>query len=459
MYLEYARVRIYPAAVIVTSMFGSFFSPVYAVEKPRTQEFVVTAYYSPVPNQCCYFRGSYEEEIIFNGEGKNGADGTAVYAGMIAAPPTYDFGTVISLPGLGVGTVHDRGGRIIEWGENIHRIDLWMGVGEEGLARAMAWGVRHVKGTVYPVGTEQVPAENFSLAHIPVDTSMLASLPKSDSVHILSKAVFGGTDYSVRLLQSTLRELGYFNSSASGQFGTVTQDALKQFLTDQGFPGDGTKVNEVTAAALSVAVAIKPQNLPDVSVGLASGSHGSDVRQIQKLMRFLGFYRGRTDGLFDQHLKVSVTAFQMKNGLISHNLEVGAGRVGPATRAEILKDWKSKIVLSKSNSVVTKMRVAAKVRGGGLPGKVLSLGDKGKEVLMLQRFLKTVGYLDPADVTGTFGSRTKAGLLKYQLERKIVTASSAHGAGVFGPSTKMRVAGDAIDLKWKQVRASGIESL
>ncbi len=459
MYLEYARVRIYPAAVIMTSMFGSFFSPVYAAEKPHTQEFVVTAYYSPIPNQCCYFRGSYDEEIAFNGEGKKGADGTAVYTGMIAGPPTYDFGTEIKLPGLGIGTVHDRGGRIVEWGEDIHRIDLWMGVGEEGLARAMAWGVRHVTGTVYPVGTEVMPAENFSLADIPVDTSTLAALPKSDSVDILSKAVFGGTDYSVRLLQSTLRELGYFSSSLSGQFGTVTQDALKQFLADEGLAGDGTNVDELTAAALTVATAIKPQNLPDVSVGLESGSQGGDVRQVQKLMRFLGFYRGRTDGVFDQHLKESVTAFQMKNGLIAHDLDAGAGRVGPGTQAAILKDWKSKIVLSKSNSVVTKMHVAAKVRDGGLPVKVLSLGDKGKEVVLLQHFLKTAGYLDAADVTGTFGSRTKAALLKYQLERKIVTAASAHGAGVFGPSTKIRVAREAIDLKWQQVRAGGVESL
>ena len=122
MYLEYARVRIYPAAVIMTSLVGSLFSPVYAAEKPHTQEFVVTAYYSPVPKQCCYFRGSYDEEITFNGNGIRGSDGTDVYPGMIAAPDSYAFGTVIDLPGLGIGTVHDRGGRIIEWGEDVHRI-------------------------------------------------------------------------------------------------------------------------------------------------------------------------------------------------------------------------------------------------------------------------------------------------------------------------------------------------
>jgi hypothetical protein len=84
MYIEFLKVRLYPAAIVATSMMSSVFSPVYAVEKPHKQQFVITAYYSPVPNQCCYFRGNYDEEIAFNGKGTNGADGTPVYPGMIA---------------------------------------------------------------------------------------------------------------------------------------------------------------------------------------------------------------------------------------------------------------------------------------------------------------------------------------------------------------------------------------
>lgn len=33
---------------------------------------------------------------------------------MIAAPKSYDFGTQIFFPGLGVGSVQDRGGAIVE---------------------------------------------------------------------------------------------------------------------------------------------------------------------------------------------------------------------------------------------------------------------------------------------------------------------------------------------------------
>ncbi len=65
----------------------------YATSIPR--EFIVTAYYSPLPNQNFYLKGNYEAEKILNGNGTNGASGKPVFVGMIAAPKTYAFGTHI----------------------------------------------------------------------------------------------------------------------------------------------------------------------------------------------------------------------------------------------------------------------------------------------------------------------------------------------------------------------------
>ena len=79
-----------------------------------TQEFIVTAYYSPLPDQNFYLKGNYEAEKILNGNGTNGASGKPVFVGMIAAPKTYNFGTRIDFEGLGVGIVEDRGGAIVK---------------------------------------------------------------------------------------------------------------------------------------------------------------------------------------------------------------------------------------------------------------------------------------------------------------------------------------------------------
>lgn len=53
--------------------------------------FVVTAYYSPLPDQARYLRGSYEADIRLNGNGTHGASGKPVYVGMLAAPKHYEF--------------------------------------------------------------------------------------------------------------------------------------------------------------------------------------------------------------------------------------------------------------------------------------------------------------------------------------------------------------------------------
>ncbi len=99
----------------------------FASDTERT--FIVTAYYSPLPNQSFYFKGNYTAEKRLNGNGTHGASGTPVFTGMIAAPKSYDFGTNIFFTGLGLGRVEDRGGAIVEaWdrGEPHDRIDIWM---------------------------------------------------------------------------------------------------------------------------------------------------------------------------------------------------------------------------------------------------------------------------------------------------------------------------------------------
>lgn len=56
---------------------------------------IATAYYSPLPGQSYYLRGSYEADVRLNGNGTHGASGREVFPGMLAAPKTYEFGTKI----------------------------------------------------------------------------------------------------------------------------------------------------------------------------------------------------------------------------------------------------------------------------------------------------------------------------------------------------------------------------
>lgn len=101
---------------------------------------IATAYYEPLKKQKKFFRGSYKKEVRMNGRGKKTFSGKKPQIGMIAADPrVLPMGTVLKIPGYGWGVVEDKGLRI-----KGKRIDLFMGSGERGLKKALAWGKKSV---------------------------------------------------------------------------------------------------------------------------------------------------------------------------------------------------------------------------------------------------------------------------------------------------------------------------
>lgn len=231
----------------------------------------VTAYYSPLPNQSKYSLGNYEAEIRMNGRGTNGADGTEVYPGMLAAPVNYPFGTKIFLPGLGVGEVHDRGGAIVNAGnrgEHYDRIDVWMGRGEGGLARALSWGKRNVEAVIWFPFEKNIPATTFSFADFPLAT--LSALPTTP-IGKIAAPLFAEIDHVFEL-----------------------------------YPA-----------------------------GLSRDSNGESVKNLQKFLAQNGMYDGDISGVFDQETEGAVFAFQKSKGIVAKKEAWGAGVFGPQTQTAL----------------------------------------------------------------------------------------------------------------------------
>ena len=228
--------------------------------EPFEQTFVLTAYYSPLADQCCYVKGGEEADKILNGEGLKGADGTPVYAGMLAAPGSYPFGTRIELPGLGVLTVHDRGGAIVEQGES-HRLDVWAGYGEEGLARALAFGMPTIKGKVYPPASQQ-PAESFSFDAMSVDIDRLEPFLVEDTGLLGMRPAKGHKGLSVIFLQNELQRAGFFDRKPTGLFGEETQQSLRAFLDSVALAEPDDRLTETAAAYLLAASRLAKAELP-----------------------------------------------------------------------------------------------------------------------------------------------------------------------------------------------------
>lgn len=267
--------------------------------------FVVTAYYSPLPGQDMYFTGSYEGDLILNGNGTHAADGTPVYPGMLAAPANYPFGTQIYLEGLGWGTVHDRGGAIVQAGERTNaydRVDVWMGHGDEGLRAAMQWGRRTVNGAVSWSGGQPI-----SIAYsVPATSANTETTYKQHS----NALIYGSKGENVEQLQEKLHALGYLSVPATGYFGEQTEEAVIAMQMDakiidspQSY-GSGY-VGPQTLSALNASMLRLDEQT------LEYGDRGDRVTKLQKDLRSVGMYNGPVTGFYGVQTEQAVGAFQI----------------------------------------------------------------------------------------------------------------------------------------------------
>ncbi|HIQ56584.1 TPA: 3D domain-containing protein [Candidatus Gracilibacteria bacterium] len=206
------------------------------------QTFQISAYYSPVPNQNAYVSGSYAADLRMNGNGTHGADGTAVYVGMISAPSKYSYGTKIFIPGLGIGTVHDRGGAIYS-AKGYDRLDIWMGYGDAGRKRALQWGRQMVEGEIILsdvtegfIFTDNV-SENFGVnLWFKMNTfgNISAEILKiQDFLHCEQTGKYDyQTSKAVYVFQVNQNILKYKNEKGAGTWGPKTRLAAQKVLKE-----------------------------------------------------------------------------------------------------------------------------------------------------------------------------------------------------------------------------------
>lgn len=420
---------------------------------PFEQDLVITAYYSPLPGQCCYVKGSYAADMILNGEGHHAADGTAVYAGMVAAPPSYPFGTRIALPGIGTVSVHDRGGAIQEW-TDAHRLDLWVGHGEEGLARALAFGVQRVRATVYPVGSAQ-PSASIDLARLPSPPAILRAYAGGDTTLLDLQARAGQKTASVQMLQEKLAALGFFSDTATGQYGPATQAALRSFYEDMRVEESSQELTLHGAALIEAAYARRTAADP-VPLVVEPGSSAARIASAQRTMRFLGFYKGRTSGVYDESFHAAVLAFQKHAMVVASDATPGAGRIGPQTRKAIMLAWRAAHARRGANRLLALRKIDQLIAEKDYDlSTFLGRGDRGQDVRRLQNFLADRGFLGRENINGTFGAHTEQALIAYQLRRGIIAAQGDPGAGFAGPATLLHYRRDLRQSLLKVVRARG----
>ncbi len=338
------------------------FTGVASAQVAQKKTFTITGYYSPLPDQEYFLTGSYESEIRLNGRGTNGADGTPVFPGMIAAPKTMAFGTKICIPQFGCGEVHDRGGAIVNQGERAlakhDRLDLWLGYGDEGLRRALAWGVRHLDCEMYDVDAPVNVSVNFD---VPMPLAGIIALPNRQT--FANNLWKGVENEDVKKLQEVLAKMSFYDGEMNGKYDEFVAEAVfnfqKKYFILQSWDEYGAGVfgpktrKEMENVLFHYETQEKIREMWEsfhFENNITRGQRNADVLKLQQMLVKTEYMDVLPTGFFGPKTQDALISFQIDHGIIEDKTSVGAGKVGDATREilnQLLTENKERIATEK----------------------------------------------------------------------------------------------------------------
>lgn len=332
------RLRLLIGAMIVTIIAGIICLQSVNADDGETF-FVITAYYSPLPDQIRYTTWSYSGDIRLNGGWVTTASGNWVFPGLLAGPANYPFGTKIYFEWYGIWAIEDRGGAIVKAGERGHsydRIDIWMGYGDEGLTRALSWGTRTIKWKIV------VPSADVSLNFW---ESTIGTLTK------LSVNPESSTTQDVKTLQEILSKAELYTWEIDGDYNSI-QEILIDFQVNNNVIASRDDISAwwygpKTIAALRTVYGNNTTTLIEEDIELFKNfnhkeasekykiileywdlqvtpeSSTQTVQELQNLLSILWEYNWSIDGNYSS-VESSLISLQKKIGLIEKSDDWGA---------------------------------------------------------------------------------------------------------------------------------------
>lgn len=127
------------------------------------------------------------------------------------------------------------------------------------------------------------------------------------------EASAGKSGLNVYVLQKQLRQMGYFTGDCTGDFGDLTQKAVREFQENNQLEPTGI-ADAATWAVIYSGKAVAPRQEGVLQIG----DFGEEVQQAQRRLAELGYYDGEIDGRFTAIMETSVRLFQMGNDVVSN---------------------------------------------------------------------------------------------------------------------------------------------
>ena len=218
----------------------------------------------------------------------------------------------------------------------------------------------------------------------------------------------GSKGSAVKQLQQRLKQLGYYNNTIDGDYGSSTVSAVKAFQKKNGLTQTGT-ADEKTLDKVYSTSAVNAKDTvedADTSTTLKRGSTGTAVKKLQQRLKDLGYYNTVVDGEYGSGTVTAVKAFQKKNGL---------SQTGTADETTLTKVYSSSAISAKEEADTS------------TDYTTLKRGSKGTEVTKLQKRLKELGYYNTV-VDGEYGSGTVTAVKAFQKKNSLTQTGTADAA-------------------------------
>ena len=266
------------------------------------------------------------------------------------------------------------------------------------------WACRHDVSNVYikvlsQAQTIKAYGENIKGGTLPskkVGTFTAAERKASEKAADSSYIKLNSSGDAVKTLQTKLQKLGYYTGSLSGNAGNLTIAAIKSFQSKNGLTADGV-AGPATLAKIDAAYSALSSSSSSSSSstskgsGLRLNSSGTDVRDLQNDLTYLGYYWAKITGNFGTKTETAVKRFQEENGLKAD------GIAGTKTL----------------NAIAAAVKAKGGSTGASTSGSVLKLNSQGDAVKKLQEDLTALGYYY-ATKSGNYGSKTEAAVKEFQ---------------------------------------------
>ena len=246
---------------------------------------------------------------------------------------------------------------------------------------------------------------SFSVKNGNLPSKRVGTFTASERNAAYSSSSSSGDSQTIKSVQTMLKALKYYSGEITGNVGSKTETAIKQFQKEYDLTADGV-AGPQTIAKLESVYNGKGGSSASTSTGsgLRLGSTGTKVRDLQQDLTTLGYYWADITGSFGSKTEAAVKNFQEKNGLTAD------GVAGTKTLNAI---------------------ASAVSRAGGSSSSnydsstTLRLNSQSAAVSQLQTDLKQLGYYY-ADITGKFGEKTEAAVKEFQKDKGI-TADGVAG--------------------------------